>query len=224
VSDQGLALAPANFELLGNNAMVHLAQGDLAGAQRVLRAAPKELAPAVLVAYLGQYWDLYWVLDERQQQLLLRLPPGAFDNNRGAWAIVRAQTYHLQGDEARARVYADSARLAFEDQLKETPEDGQLHALLGLALAYLGRKAEAVREGERGVALRPMAKDAYVGAYVQHQLARVYLLVGEPDKALDQLESLLKIPYYLSPGWLKIDPTFDPLRGNPRFERLVNGS
>ena len=53
---------------------------------------------------------------------------------------------------------------------------------------------------------------------------RIYLLVGEPEKALDQLESLLKIPYTLSPGWLKIDPTFAPLRGNPRFERLVNGS
>src|SRR4029077_1647149 len=50
-----------------------------------------------------------------------------------------------------------------------------------------------------------------------------YLLVGEPEKALDQLEPLLKMPYYLSPGWLPIDPTFAPLKGNPRFERLVAG-
>ena len=61
------------------------------------------------------------------------------------------------------------------------------------------------------------------GPYLQHHLGRIYILVGEPEKALDQLEPLLKIPYYLSPGWLKIDPNFDPLRGNPRFERLVNG-
>ncbi|MDQ2980577.1 MAG: hypothetical protein M3R62_15320, partial [Acidobacteriota bacterium] len=74
------------------------------------------------------------------------------------------------------------------------------------------------------VALDPVAKDQYWGPYVQHQLARIYILVGEPEKALDQLEPLLKIPYYLSPGWLEIDPNFDPLRNNPRFQRLVAGA
>ena len=59
---------------------------------------------------------------------------------------------------------------------------------------------------------------------MQHQLARIYMLVGEPEKALDQLEPLLRIPYYLSPGWLRIDPTFDPLRSNPRFKKLVEGT
>ena len=60
---------------------------------------------------------------------------------------------------------------------------------------------------------------------LQHQLARIYLLVGDREKALDRLELLLQVRYYyLSPGWLKIDPRFAPLRGNPRFERLVNGS
>jgi hypothetical protein len=56
---------------------------------------------------------------------------------------------------------------------------------------------------------------------MRHQLARVYALVGEPEKAIDLLESLLKMPYYLSPGWLRIDPEFAMLKGNPRFERLI---
>ena len=121
-------------------------------------------------------------------------------------------------------LYADSSRIAIEEHLRATPDDAQLHAFLGLALAYMGRKAEAVREGQRGVALLPISRDASNGPYFQHQLVRIYLLVGEPEKALDQLEPLLKIPYYLSPGWLRIDPTFDPLRSNPRFRKLVEGT
>ena len=71
------------------------------------------------------------------------------------------------------------------------------------------------------VALVPVAKDAFTGAYLQHRLVRLYRLVGEPEKAPGELEPLLKTPYDLSPGWIEIDPNFDPLRGNPRFQKLV---
>jgi hypothetical protein len=54
-------------------------------------------------------------------------------------------------------------------------------------------------------------------------MVRLYLLAGEPERALDEVQTLLKKPYYVSPKWLEIDPTFAPLRGNPRFERLVSG-
>jgi serine/threonine-protein kinase len=111
-----------------------------------------------------------------------------------------------------------------EAQLRVEPDDAQRHELYGICLAFLGRRNEAVREGQRAVALLPVAKDANLGAYLQHQLVRIYLLVGEPENALDQLEPLLEMPYYLSPGWLEIDPAFDPLQGNPRFQRLVNRS
>jgi eukaryotic-like serine/threonine-protein kinase len=221
--DRAVALAPNNLSIIEQKAMVALAQGDLPGAQGVVRAALSTVNTTGLLVFFGNYWDLYWVLDEVQQQQLLTLPPSAFDNDRGSWSIVRAQTYWLRKDPAKARVYADSAQLAIAEQLRATPEDGQRHVIRGLALAYLGRKAEAIAEGERGVALLPVSRDAYSGTYNQHQLVRIYLLVGEPEKALDRLEPLLKIPYYLSPGWLKIDPTFDALRGNPRFERLIAG-
>jgi serine/threonine-protein kinase len=174
-----------------------------------------------LVAFMATYWDLYWVLTPDQQAVLLRLTPGPFDNGRGAWGLALAQTYALQGDRIRARAYADSARMAFQEALRGTPEDGQARLLLGVALAYMGRTPEAIAEGERGLALRPISVDAYSGAYNQLQLARIYILAGEPEKALDQLEPLLRVPYYLSPGWLRIDPTFDPLRRHPRFLGLL---
>jgi len=221
--DRGLALAPAHLTLIESKAMTYLGEGDLAGARAVLEAAPKEVEPTALVAYLANYWDLVWLLDEEQRELLLRLTPSAFDDDRGAWGLSLAQTYALKGDSANVRSYAEEARKAFEEQLRAAPNDAQRHTLLGLALAYLGRKDEAIREGERGVALAPVSKDALGGPYLQHQLARIDILVGEPEKAIDQLEALLKIPYLLSPGWLKIDPNFDPLRSNPRFQKLVAG-
>jgi eukaryotic-like serine/threonine-protein kinase len=222
--DHALQLAPANLGVRHTRVRVALAQGDLPGAQAVLRAAPKDVDPTALVQFMATYNDLIWVLDDAQQRLLLRLTPSAFDGDRADWGGTQAQTYALRGDSAKARAYADSARVSFEQHLRATPQNGPLHAFLGLMLGYLGQKAAAIREGKRGVGLLPISRDAVGGPYLQHYLARIYILVGEPEKALDQLVPLLKIPYYLSPGWLKIDPTFAPLRGNPRFERLVNGT
>jgi serine/threonine-protein kinase len=223
-ANRGLAAAPNTLLLYTSKAMIWLAQGDLARAQEVIRKIPPEIEPTAVVSDLATYWDLFWVLDEQQQQLLLRLPPSAFNDDRAAWATPLAAVYHLRGDDARARAYADSAVAAYEEQIKATPDNSQLYVLLGTALAYLGRKDEAIRQGKRALEITPIAKDAYSGAYNQHQLARIYILVGEPDKALDLLEPLLKIPYYLTPAWLRIDPTFDPLRKNPRFQKLVGGT
>jgi len=117
--------------------------------------------------------------------------------------------------------FADTARIGFARHVERSPNEGQQRINLALALAYLGRYAEAKREGERAVVLRSIAHDADGGPYIQHQLVRIYILANEPDKALDRLEPLLEMPYYLSREWLKIDPTFDPLRHNPRFQRLV---
>jgi TolB-like protein len=222
VSDEALKLGPAHLQARSTRAMIYLAQGDLVRARQVVRETPPEIEPTTLVAYLATYWDLYWLLDDEQQKLLLRLRPSSFDDDAGTWGQVLAQVYALRGDSARARAYADSSRVAFEAQLRASPRDAQRHLLLGLALTYLGRKAEAVRLGEKGASLLPVSKDAYSGAYNEHQLARIYIMVGEHDKALDHLERLLRIPYYLSPGWLRIDPAFDPLREHPRFKKLVN--
>jgi eukaryotic-like serine/threonine-protein kinase len=222
VADRALALETTP-QFVHLKAMLHLAQGDLRQARADIRAALGRIEPATLVATFGYGWDLYWVLEESEQQLLLRVPPSAYDDNRAAWGLALAQTYALRGDQVHARAYADTAQRAFEQQLEGAPDNPELRALYGVALAYLGRKSEAVRAGERAVALAPITRHAesMAEAYIQHQLVRIYLLVGKPEQALDRLEPLLEIPYYLSPGWLRVDPTFDPLRGNPRFDRLL---
>ena len=219
--DRALTLEPGNVFLIEERTMIALAQGDLAGARAIIHAMPAPVDTAALAAYVGTYYDLGWVLDSAQERVLFRLRPDAFDESRGSWGIVLAQQYALRGDMAHARIYADSARLGFDAELKATPDDAQRHAFLGLALAYLGRKADAIREADRAVALSPTSKDANSGPYIQHQAVRVYMVVGEKEMALDALEPLLKIPYYVTPAWLRIDPNFIPLRGNPRFERLV---
>jgi serine/threonine-protein kinase len=223
-ADRAVALAPDAPDVYETKAMVYLGRGDLDGARRVIADAQQAVEPTALVQWVGTFYDLFWVLDEEQQQLLLRLPPGPFDDDRQTWGLAIAGTYAYRGDSAHARAYADSARIAGEAYIRDAPQNGQLHALQGVALAYLGRKAEAIREGERGVELEPLSRNAYGGAYLQHQLARIYLLVGEPERAIDAIEPLLKMPYLLSPGWLRVDPTFDPLRSNPRFRRLVAGT
>jgi len=222
--ERGLQIAPTHFGLLETRAMIAAARGDSAAARAALRKVPSEVDPAALVAYVANFYDLFWLLDDGQRTLLYQLAPAQFDDDRGAWGLSLAGAYALQGDMRQARAHADSARAALEEQIRGAPTDGQLHVLLGVALAYLGRKQDAIREGQRGVELSPIAKNAFQAPYVQHQLARIYILVGEPDKALDQLEPLLKIPYYLSPGWLRIDPAFDPLRKLPRFQKLVEGT
>jgi TolB-like protein/Flp pilus assembly protein TadD len=224
VFDRGLALAPGGTDLVESKVMSYLGEGNLEEARAVVRAARKNVEPTQLVAYLAYYFDLVWVLEGAERELLFRLTPSAFDDDAGVRALCFAQAYALQGDSGQARVYADQATPIFEEQLRTTPDDPIRLASLALAFAYQGRKEDAIRAARRAVEISPIEKEPVNGPYFQHQLARVYVVVGEPEKAIDQLEPLMKIPYYLSPAWLKIDPNFDPLRKNPRFQKLVSAS
>jgi tetratricopeptide (TPR) repeat protein len=221
-AEQSLALSPLDPSAIEGRAMVSLAQGDLPGARAALRA-PQGLDPTILVSFVAVYWDLFWLLDDDQQSLLLRMPRSQFDNDIG-WALAFAEVCDLRGDARRAKAYADTAAVNGEEAVRTNPEDAASKAELGLAYAYAGRPADAIRLAEAATTLVPVKQDSYSAPYYLHLLARVYLRTGHPDKALDVLEQLVRIPYFLSPGWLRIDPEWKPLRGNPRFERLTSGS
>jgi serine/threonine-protein kinase len=216
--DRAIALDPTDVTAVTYRVDASLGQGDLQGARDVVRAASRTIEPAELVSCMPE-----WAWDEQEQQLLLTLGPDRFDNDRALWAWSRARIYAYRGEAAKARESFELARAELEAKLSAAPEHPFFRARYGAVLAYLGRKAEAIVEGERAAAIMPLTKHALAGPDVQGWLAGIYALVGEKEKALDRLEPLLEIPHGFSPGWLKLDPTFAPLRGHPRFEKLLRG-
>jgi eukaryotic-like serine/threonine-protein kinase len=221
MADRALALSPGNVQMAQQRAVPELQAGDLFAARRLLAGASPQIDQRALIAFTAEYYDLGYVLDSAQDAALFAMRPDMFDSDTATWAIVQAQQYYFRGDSVRSRVYADTALKYFNVELQLTPLDDQRHTFRGLALAFLGRYDEAIAEGKRGMALRPVDRDALYGPYAVHQLARIYTLAGQPERAIDLLEGLLKKPYYLTPAWLRIDPSFKPLRGNPRFEKLA---
>ena len=220
---RGLKVSPGNRSAVQARMLVWVGKGDLEGARRIIREAEAEIPPKELAIHIATFNDMHWTLTPDRQALVLESRPGDFDGDVGSWGLALAQIYTARGDPVRARAYADSGGAGFAAQLAEAPQDGQTLALHALSLAYLGRTKEAVAEGERSVAMIPIDRATGFGTYVQQLLARVYMMAGQPDKALDRIEALLAQPGFLSVGWLRIDPTFDPLRSHPRFKKLVGG-
>ena len=135
--------------------------------------------------------------------------------------LMLADLESLKGEHAKARVYYDSARVVLERRLKTTPDDERIHSSLGIVYAGLGRNAEAVKEAERGVSLLPVEKEAWRGSFRLADLANVYAMVGDQNKAIDVLQQLITIPSEYSPTFIRLDPKWRSLRGNKRFEALV---
>ena len=177
-----------------------------------------------LVAYVATYSDMGWVLDADDARLLLTLGPEAFGGDRSTMAIVRAEQYGWLGDTAQARAWGDTAARYFAVNVRATPNDPQQHVLLGLALAYAGHGREALTEVERGLALQgPTAetRQSLWYAYFSYMAARTALLTGDRNRALAWLSDARQYHYLATPAWLRVDPTWTALRGDPRFAALT---
>jgi hypothetical protein len=111
-----------------------------------------------------------------------------------------------------------------EAHLAQWRDDAKTLVLLGLLHAACGRKEEAIRAGRQAAELLPISKDAYDGPWMATKLAVIYGQVGEADRACELLADLVKVPNGPTAGTLRVEPEWDPLRGDPRFEKLVNAS
>jgi serine/threonine-protein kinase len=219
-----VALAPDDPGSRQRRVKTRLALGDLPGARRLMdEASPAIPRPAMLV-YMTSYYDLYWVLLPPAQDSVLRMSLADFDGDLGTWGLVKAEIYAARGDTRRAAIYADSSRRGFEAQAKTSPDDGQIRVLLAMALSLEGRLTEAVAEAEKGGATTPLPTDPPNSSYNWELVARVYVRANQPEKAIDVLEQLLEMPGDLTAARLRIDPYFAPLKGHPRFEKLVAGT
>ena len=136
-------------------------------------------------------------------------------------AALEGSLYLLQGDKERAHAAFEQARPVAERLVREAPNDPARHAHLGAVLAGLGRKEDAINEGKKAVELLPESEDAFAGPQATAALAEIYAWVGERDEAFHLLDHLLTVPNGLTVQTLKLDPTWDPLRNDPRFQALI---
>ena len=223
-ADHRLALTPASPQAILHRVVVEVVAGDVPAARLVLARAMPDVPRDALLAYVSAYFDLGWLLDADQTRLVLTLGPDAFDGDRGQMAIVRAQLFGWQGDTTRARAWGDSAAREFLLQLRAVPTDAQRHVLRGLALAYAGHGQQALAEAERGLALQaPTAagRESLDYAYFAYVAARTALLAGDRERALTWLAAARRAHYFASPAWLRVEPTWAPLRSDPRFAALA---
>jgi serine/threonine-protein kinase len=211
--DRSISLAPDQTTAYMEKVFNYWLLGLLEKARATLDEMPKK-------------WHINWVwqeIYERNYQGALELLSSDFvESYSGEKALNTGFVYRFMNKPELARDSFDSARVLFEKEVKEQPDNPTTHYKLGIAYAGLGRKAEAIREGKQAVELYPISKDAYSGPGYVYWLAVIYVMVGEYEEALDKIEYLFSIPnYYLSVPLLRLEPLWDPLREHPRFIQML---
>jgi tetratricopeptide (TPR) repeat protein len=218
-ADRAITVEPGNSAMRFGRALVDLysradTQPGYEAVQRIVTENPSGMD---VVADL--WLDL--ALSRRDPTEIARalasLPPGQHSFWKG-WAA------RVRNDTSGAETAFTAARVGAEKTVREQLDDAEALSVLGMIDAALGRKEDALREGRRAVELLPVTKDAFTGAKLLGNLAVIYAWVGEKDLAFKQLEEVLRIPSDFSEvsyGALRLYPFWDPLRGDPRFEKIL---
>ena len=225
IVDRGIAVAPQSFGLRGVKAKLAIERsGDLSVAEKLLTTVPQGIDPEGIVT-MAKIQLLMWKRRFPEVLTALENVPGETiptDTCPIPKALYEGEAYRGLKDEAKARAAIEKALPIVEGLVREAPNDPNRHAMLGGVLALLGRKDEAIAEGKRATELKPESKDAFDGPMYTVAMAQIYAWLGERDQALQLIEHSLSTPNGLTPAILKLDPQWDPLRDDPRFEALIN--